>query len=162
MYIVFENEVEADESVVVSSVEDDGYLPVVRLTNGREYYLAHDFDQASQAAKQFWFDLIARHPARLNDLIGGSVLRNWSLGREDGPGSEKINTSLEQWIENTVAKHPDIAFGHYAGSEFPVKVSDDLASLLDYEEHADTTTVVYPVPEGVEKGTIPPRQARLI
>lgn len=143
----------------VTSVDDDAYLPIVTLADGRRFYVADEFDQASEAAVLYWQNVIDNTPDKLSDMIGESVLRNWLLAKEDGPGHEKVNTSLKMWVENTVAKHPDVAFGHCAGSEYPISMSADLADRVGFDPEAETM-VSYPVPSNMEKGTIPPPEMR--
>lgn len=159
MHIYFDKQVKTKQKLAVVSVRRDKVLPILTLESGQEYYVANDFVHASDAAVHFWKNVIANSPGELNKLIGKSVLKNWQEGKEDGPGSEKINTSLDDWVENTVAKHPDIAFSHFAGAEHPVELSEDLISHLEFLED-NHNQVAYPVPDAFELGTIPPPVVR--
>ncbi len=159
MHIYFDKQAERKQKLAVISVRKDKVLPILTLESGQEYYVANDFVHASNAAVNFWKDVIANSPDKLNKLIGKSVLQSWEEGKEDGPGAEKINTSLDDWVENTVAKHPDIAFGHYAGSEHPIELSEDLISHLEFLEDNEKQ-IAYPVPDAFEIGTIPPPVVR--
>ncbi len=158
MYVIFKKQLEEDEQFDVIEVNVDFYLPIIKLADARDFYIAEDFTHASESAVQFWNDIIEKFPEKLADMIGESVLKNWEKGEEDGPGDEKVNTSLQMWVENTVAKHPDIAFGHLAGCEHSVVLSADLAEQIGFSGDTEST-VCYPVPEITEIGTIPPPEA---
>lgn len=120
-------------------IEVDGcwyscYLP---QTDGPDYYIARNREEAGEAAAERWRDLVDSDPEEVIAVIGSEVLLDWALGRPNGPGNETAR-SLTEWIETVVYNHPEEEFGHYDGMEYDILVNESLADGLGIEFQPDS------------------------
>ena len=121
-----------DRQYQVKEIKEGHALPLVVLDDGHEFFIGSSPEDAGEAAARYYWNLVDQDPHKLRQLIGDETLINWAMGKESGPVGrhEKSATSLQEWIEKIVKRHPDVEFGHYVGSEVRVGVSGDLARRL--------------------------------
>ena len=99
----------------VEEVRQEGYLPLLILADGEEYYIARDSTHAGEAAKQYWKDLAEDDAREFICIIGAENLLRWALGQWAGPGEIHVR-SLEEWFDLT-AKYPEELWAGYDGRE---------------------------------------------
>ena len=138
MYITIDG-----ETLEVESVHNNGYLPMLR-TEGGDYYIAEDSEEAGRAARRYWADMAENDPAEFTYIVGESTLVAWALGQSAGPGSVGVN-SLNEWLD----LYLDIPEEQWAGCDGVERVArgpsyELLAELhmLTYHD-SDTGWVAY-------------------
>lgn len=122
--------------LVVNDIHDYGYLPIVVLDDGQEWYIAEDSDHAGREARQYWEDMADNDPEELRCIIGDDTLVKWALGEWAGPGSTKVK-SLSDWLDLWLDT-PEENFAGYDGTEVDVERVGKLAEELGF-----TPTVAY-------------------
>lgn len=111
MLIVIDNEV-----VEIEDINDNGFGGyLIECDNGAEYQVFKDFEEAGEAAADYWRDMAENDPKEFRCIIGDETLINWALGQYAGPGCEQTKT-LEGWFELT-KKYPEEQWAGYDGNE---------------------------------------------
>lgn len=129
-----------DEELAVKDVYEGGYLPMVTLEDGTDWYLARDADEAGYAARSYWRDMAQNDPQEFRTIVGDEALVAWALGQPGGPGAVKVN-SLDEWFD-LVAQHPEEEFAGYDGEEHEGQVSNDLADRIGWRVRGNSQDVV--------------------
>jgi len=115
----------------VTDLHNSGYLPLLDLDDGSEWYIAETSEEAGEKAREYYQEMADNDPAELRCLVGDECLVNWAMGQHAGPGSESAN-SLDGWLD-IVENHPEEFFASYDGTEIDVEViSGDLAEELGF------------------------------
>ena len=112
---------EKTEAVEIIDMKETSYSRgiILDLDNGEEWYLFPSRDAAGEEAAENWREMAKHDAESLAEMVGLSVLVNWALGKADGPGQDKTAKSLDEWICNVVAEHPEEELGRYNGKEVP-------------------------------------------
>lgn len=116
-----------DQIYTVRSVVDYGYLPIVEMEDGTEWYLAKDAEHPGEKAAEYWKDLARNDPEEFVELIGEKRLVQWVLGHSDDFGV----SSFEEFLK-VVAKHPEKEFSGYDEKEYKVTKVGELVRELDF------------------------------
>ena len=117
------------ECQAVKEIHQYGYLPMVELENGEEYYLAVSSEEAGEAARKYWEELAEEDPREFAALVGEETLVAWGMHQYAGPGSTKVK-DLEEWLDlwlNT----PEEQWGSYDGTECDCSINRNLAEEMN-------------------------------
>jgi len=122
------------ESYEVSGASSLGFgSGVVLDTDGGEWVIFQDAEEAGKAAAGYWRDLADNDPKEFTALVGEDTLVSWALGQSAGPGSVAVN-SLEEWLE-LVADHPEEEWGSWDGQECECTVDEETYNLIYEATH---------------------------
>lgn len=125
--IVIDNEV-----CEVARVHYYGYLPILELTDGREYYISETHEDAGEVARDYWEELAATDPEEFACLVGEKTLVRWALNQLAGPGSTQVR-NLNEWLDLWLDT-PEEQWASYDGIEIEgVKFNRHLADEIGYE-----------------------------
>ena len=116
----------------VKEVHNYGYLPMIKLEDGRDYYIAKDKDEAGEKAREYWEEMAQDDPEEFAALVGEKTLVSWALGQYAGPGSSKVQ-NLDEWLDlwlNT----PEEQWASYDSQEKDCKLNLNLITELEWEE----------------------------
>jgi len=128
-----------DEIHEVTDMQEYGYLPLLTLDDGTEWYIAESREKAGEKAREYWQDMAENDPQEFTCIVGEKTLVAWALGQHAGPGNETAN-SLDGWLD-IVADHPEEEFAGYDGIEVDVQViSRDLWEELGW--HRDISFAI--------------------
>ena len=115
----------------VKEVHDYGYLPIVELEDGRDFYLARNSKEAGEKAREYWEEMAENDPEEFAALVGEKTLVSWALGQYAGPGSTKVQ-NLDEWLDlwlNT----PEEQWASYDSQEKDCQINRNLAFELDFD-----------------------------
>ena len=116
-YVVY---IDGGREVVTEDNVNERHVPFgaveIKTESGEEYVLFEDEDAAGEQAAEYWRDMAEKDPQEFVAIVGEDVLIQWALGNHAGPGSESA-TSLEGWLEDIVAKHPEEHWASYDNDE---------------------------------------------
>ncbi len=131
------------EIFTVKEVQNYGYLPMLELEDGTEWYIAENQEQAGIKAREYWEELAQNDPAEFACFVGEKTLVAWGLGQYAGPGYSQVK-SLDEWLDLWLDT-PEEHFAGYDGEEVDVEVlSRDLYEELGFSfDPADCTAVIY-------------------
>lgn len=131
------------EIFTVKEIQNYGYLPILELEDGTEWYIAENREEAGEAARKYWEELAQNDPTEFACLVGEKTLVSWALGQPAGPGTTQV-TSLEDWLDLWLDT-PEEHFAGYDGQEAVVEVlSRDLYEDLGFNfDPAECTAVIY-------------------
>ena len=101
---------------------------VVLDTDGGEWVIFQDAEEAGKAAAEYWHDLADNDPKEFTALVGEDTLVSWALGQSAGPGSVAVN-SLEEWLE-LVADHPEEEWGSWDGQECECTIDEETSGMI--------------------------------
>lgn len=105
----------AGEIQIIEEIFDGGYLPLLRLNNGTEWYLAESSEVAGEEVSEHYRDMAANDKAEFRCLIGDERLLKWSLNESDEFGI----SSAEDFFE-LVGQYPEEHWASYDGTECEV------------------------------------------
>lgn len=91
-------------------VMDYGNLPLIKTTDGKEFYIAESSEDAGEKTREYWEDLAHDDPEEFASIVGAKNLIQWGLGNYAGPGYTQV-TSLTEWLD----LHLDAPHEHFAG-----------------------------------------------
>lgn len=98
------------EILEVIRVFDGGYLPMVE-TNGGDFYVARDEEEAGEKASEYWQDMADNDPEEFACIIGAERLVQWGMNRCDSFGIRNFADFL-----NRVAQVPEEEWAGYDGN----------------------------------------------
>lgn len=116
---------------------EGGYLPMVELEDGTEWYVAKDAEAAGKANREYWEEMANNDPKEFARIVGEETLIKWGLGQWAGPGSAQVR-SLAEWLD-AVEGCPEEQWASWDGNEIEVEDCDDEAE----EEIGFRPTVAY-------------------
>ncbi len=124
----------------VKEVNNYGYLPLVVLENGEEWYIAPSRERAGEQARAYWRDLV-EDPQEAVAILGEETLISWGLGRLAGPGTTKVR-SLQEWLDLWL-KTPEECWAGYDGLEHACSINRHLRDELvnDGEDWPDSSKI---------------------
>ena len=97
-----------------------------------EWHLFESGEAAGAAAASYWRDLAEHDPREFAALVGEGTLVAWGLGQSAGPGYGKA-ASLNEWLSEVIARHPEEHFGSYDGGEWDIPaVSEAFVAEFDF------------------------------
>jgi hypothetical protein len=99
----------------VTSVHEYGYLHMLELDDGTEWYIARNHGHAGEAARQYWEDMIDNDPEEFRCIVGEEALLAWCLGQSHAVGSVPCS-SLDEWLDLTESV-PEEQWASYDGVE---------------------------------------------
>lgn len=92
----------------ISSIFDNGLLPLITTEEGQEFYLAKDSETAGEKAVEYWQDMKYNDREEFRCIIGEERLRQWSLGKSDSFGISSFKNFCK-----IVATVPEEDFASY-------------------------------------------------
>ena len=115
----------------VEEIINGGYLPILRLDDGTEWYIAKNYDESGKAARKYWEDIIRDDPEEFRCIIGEKRLLKWALNESDEFGI----CNLEEFLEK-VEDCPEETFATYDGNiiEGIEDIDDELADELKIDK----------------------------
>lgn len=113
-----------NEVYEVDDIHDCGYLTIIRLDDGTEWYIAQDSEQAGEKAREYWEDMARNDREELISIIGKETFISWALGEFAGPGSAKVE-GLEAWLDLWLDV-PEEQWSGYDGTERDCRISRSL------------------------------------
>lgn len=116
----------------VQRVYDGGYLPLVE-TDGGDFYVARDEDEAGEKASEYWRDMADNDPEEFACIIGSERLIAWGMGRSDSYGFSGLQDFLK-----AVSNVPEEQWASYDGNSCTVDRCGRLSEELGF-----TPTVAY-------------------
>jgi len=118
-----------DELTEVRKVYNGGYLQMLELEDGTEWYVARDSEQAGEAAAKYWRDMAEGDPKEFACIIGEERLVQWGLGQSDSFGISGVDDFCER-----NANVPEENFASYDGQEREVTAcSESLEDELGFK-----------------------------
>ncbi len=103
----------------IENVFEGGYLPLIELSDGSEYYVAEDSDHAGRIARKYWEEMAEMDPREFACLVGEQVLIQWGMGQYAGPGTTQVR-SLEEWLDLWLDV-PEEQWGSYDATESEIQ-----------------------------------------
>ena len=129
-------QIEGEKVAEVVNILEGGYLPLVELDDGTEWYVAEDHEAAGQAARKYWAELAENDPTEFACLIGEETLVRWGMNQYAGPGTTQVR-NLAEWLDLWLDT-PEEEFASYDGHEKDVLRCGKLAEELGF-----TPTLAY-------------------
>jgi hypothetical protein len=116
--------IDHDDPVLVMSITQYGYMSLITLKDGKEYYISESWQLAVDAVRQYWADMAAHDPRELVALLGeDNIVEHWVAGM-----------SFEDWVEQYIqCDGPAALFASYDGAQVDIEVLD----VFDEEDWAD-------------------------
>ena len=103
-------------------------IPMLKLEDGQELYVAKDSDAAGAICRQYYKNMAENDPKEFTCHVSSATLIAWGLGQWSGaPGCNQYR-SLDEWLDG-VAEEPEQHFG-CDGYEIDV---DDWSEALQTE-----------------------------
>jgi len=117
----------------VKEVVNYGYLPMIELEDGRDYYIAKDKDEAGEKAREYWEEMAENDPEEFAALVGEKTLVSWALGQYAGPGSTKVQ-NLDEWLDLWLDT-PEEQWASYDSQEKDCRLNLNLITELGWEDN---------------------------
>ena len=127
LLILIEGETEIQE---ITDIKDYGYLPIIELEDGTEWYIAENHREAGEKAREYWEDLANDDPQEFACIVGEETLIKWGLGQYAGPGQAQVK-SLNEWLD-LHKDCPEETFANYDGYEKTAKINNHLMEELGF------------------------------
>jgi len=125
-----------DKEFEIDKVFSYGYLPLLKMETGEEFYVAESSETAGEAASEACRDMAEEdNPDEFIASVGEKTLVSWAMGKW-AAGAR----SLDDWFENLKGS-PEEEFANYDGSE--IDLDEDAADPELVEELGFTPTVAY-------------------
>lgn len=119
-----------DVTEEVDDAFDGGYLPMLQLDGGEDWFVAEDSEEAGKAARKRYAEMVEDDPEEFRCIIGDETLIKWCLGQYAGPGSTQYR-SLQEWLDAWL-DIPEEEFASYDGEEKEAKINEALAEELGF------------------------------
>lgn len=88
---------------------------LITTENGKEYHLFESHEQAGEAAREYWEELVQDDPKEFICIVGEDSIIRWGLNQLAAPGSVGAN-SLNEWLALWLDV-PEEHFASYDGIE---------------------------------------------
>ena len=129
------------EDYEVERIQTYGALLMIE-TDGGDFYIAKDSEQAGEAAYEYWKDMARNDPKEFTALVGEEALVQWGLGQYAGPGTTQVQ-GLEEWLD-LWRNIPEEQWASYDGTEQDVeRINKELKEALEDEGIDWKPTVAY-------------------
>jgi hypothetical protein len=112
----------------VWSINNYGYLPMITLEGGMEYYIAPSSERAGEQARDYWREMAENDPQEFAALVGEETLVSWASGQYAGPGSTHVQ-NLEEWLDLWLTT-PEECWASYDGTEEECSINRNVAEEL--------------------------------
>ena len=103
------------ETFRIEDINTEGYLPLLEVTDGCEYYFAESHNQAGEKAREYWEEMAFSDPEELACIIGTETLIQWGLNQYASPGSIPVQ-NLAEWLDLWLDV-PEEQWASYNGEE---------------------------------------------
>ena len=101
--------------VVFDENNIDDYWHTYIETDGAEYIVFTDVEEAGKQARDYWEALAQNDPKEFSCLVGEETLIQWGMGHFAGPGITKVK-SLKEWLDLWLDT-PEERWASYDGNE---------------------------------------------